>query len=38
MALAFLVVVFLFVIALITVFIFPPQKWVEYFFKDEKKP
>ena len=37
MALAFLVVVFLFVIALITIFIFPPQKWVEYFFGNDKK-
>lgn len=38
MALAFLVVVFLFVIALITVFVFPPQKWVEYFSRGDKKP
>ncbi len=39
MALAILIVVFLFVIALIAVFIFPPQKWVEFFSsRDDKKP
>lgn len=37
MALAFLIVVFLFVIALIAVFIFPPQKWAEFFSSRDKK-
>jgi hypothetical protein len=35
-ALAFLVVVFLFVIALIAVFVFPPQKWAEFFTEKKK--
>jgi hypothetical protein len=37
LALAFLIIVFLFVIALIAVFIFPPQKWAEYFGGRDKK-
>lgn len=35
MALAFLVVVLLFVVALITLFIFPPTKWVRWFYSQE---
>jgi len=30
-ALAFLIVVFLFVVALIALFVFPPEKWVNFF-------
>jgi hypothetical protein len=38
-ALAFLIVVFMLVIALIVVFVFPPQKWAEFFTSnDDKKP
>ena len=37
MALAFLIVVFLFVIALLVVFVFPPQKWVDFFANRDKK-
>jgi hypothetical protein len=37
MALAFLLIVFLFVIALIALFAYPPTRWVEYFGKDTKK-
>ena len=37
MALAFLLIVFLFVIALIALFAFPPTRWVEYFGKGTKK-
>ena len=37
MALAFLLIVFLFVIALIALFAFPPARWVEFFGKDTKK-
>ena len=39
MALAFLIVMFVFVIALIVGFVFPPQKWAEFFTSnDDKKP
>lgn len=37
MALAFLIVVFIFVIALITIFIFPPQQLVDFFANRDKK-
>lgn len=39
MALAFLVFVLLLVVAMITVFIFPPTRWVEWFYgtNDDKK-
>jgi hypothetical protein len=37
-ALAFLIIVFLFVIALIALFVFPPQKWVEFLHGRNKKP
>jgi len=38
-ALAFLILVFLFVIALLVFFVFPPQKWVDFFAgRDNKKP
>jgi hypothetical protein len=36
-ALAFLVVVFLFVIALIVVFVFPPARWAAFFSDRDKK-
>jgi hypothetical protein len=37
-ALAFLIVVLLFVVALIVVFVFPPQKWAEFLSgRDDKK-
>jgi len=36
-ALAFLILVFLFVVALIAVFIFPPQKWAQFFSSDRDK-
>jgi hypothetical protein len=35
---AFLIVVLLFAIALIAVFVFPPQRLVEFFTKGDKKP
>ena len=38
MALAFLILVFLFVIALIALFAFPPQRLAEFFTKGGKKP
>ena len=37
MALFFLIVVLLFMVGLITLFAFPPQRWVEWFTKDSKK-
>jgi hypothetical protein len=38
-ALAFLILVFMFVIALLVIFVFPPQKWAEFFTsRDDKKP
>jgi len=38
-ALAFLIVMFVFVIALIVVFVFPPHKLAEFFTShDDKKP
>lgn len=37
MALAFLIIVFLFAIALLTVFVFPPQKLVDFFANRDKK-
>ena len=38
MALAFLILVFLFVVALLVFFIFPPEKWVNFFSgRDDKK-
>jgi hypothetical protein len=37
-AFAFLIFVFLLVVALIVVFVFPPQKWAEFFTsRDDKK-
>jgi hypothetical protein len=36
-ALAFLILVFLFVIALIVVFIFPPARWAAFFGNRDKK-
>jgi hypothetical protein len=36
-ALFFLIVVLLFMVALIALFAFPPQRWVERFTKDSKK-
>lgn len=36
MALAFLLLVFLVVVLMITAFVFPPNKWVEFFEKDRK--
>jgi uncharacterized protein with PQ loop repeat len=36
-ALFFLIVVLLFMVGLITLFAFPPQRWVEWFTKDSKK-
>ena len=35
-ALFFLIVVLLFIVALITLFAFPPQRWAEWFTKDGK--
>lgn len=37
MALAFLLLVFFFVILLIAGFVFAPTKWVEWFFKSGRK-
>jgi len=37
MALFFLIVVLLFMVALITLFAFPPQRWAEWFTKDTDK-
>jgi antibiotic biosynthesis monooxygenase (ABM) superfamily enzyme len=37
MALAFLLLVFLVVVALITLFVFPPNKWVQWFYGQDKK-
>jgi len=38
-ALAFLIVVLLFVVALIVAFVFPPQRWAEFFTNNnDKKP
>lgn len=36
-ALFFLIVVLLFMVALITLFAFPPHRWAEWFTKDSKK-
>jgi hypothetical protein len=36
-ALAFLIIVFIFVIALLAFFVFPPQKWVDYLANRDKK-
>jgi hypothetical protein len=36
-ALFFLIVVLLFMVALITLFAFPPHRWVEWFNKGAKK-
>jgi hypothetical protein len=36
-ALAFLIFVFLFVIALIAVFVFPPSRWAQILNKENKK-
>lgn len=38
MALAFLILVLLFVVGLIALFVFPPQRLVEFFTKSDKKP
>lgn len=37
MALFFLLVVLFFLVAIITVFVFPPQRWAEWFTKGKKK-
>ena len=37
MALFFLIVVLLLMVALITLFAFPPHRWAEWFTKDTKK-
>lgn len=37
MALVILLLMFLFVILLIAMFVFPPTKWVEFFYKGTKK-
>ena len=37
MALVFLILVFLFVIALIAVFVFPPSSWAQLLEKENKK-
>jgi hypothetical protein len=37
MALAFLIFVLLLVVALIALFIFPPTKWVQWFYKTDNK-
>jgi hypothetical protein len=36
-ALAFLIVMFVVVIALIVIFVFPPQKWAEFFTSSDDK-
>jgi len=37
MALAVLLFVFFIIVVLIALFIFPPNKWVEWFVKNDKK-
>jgi membrane protein YdbS with pleckstrin-like domain len=37
MALAILLFVFFVVVAMITLFIFPPTKWVQWFYKTDNK-
>jgi hypothetical protein len=37
MALAFLLLVFFLVIAMIAFFIFPPTKWVEWFYNNDEE-
>jgi hypothetical protein len=37
MALAFLLVVFFVVVLLIAGFIFPPSKWLQWFYGDDKR-